>query len=156
MNITITTPSDREIAITRQFNAPRALVFKAMSTPELIKRWLVGTPGWVLAVCEVDARAGGAYRYVWKKNDTEMGMGGVFLEFSTPERWVGTEKVDNPWYEGECIGTTVLTEDAGRTTMTLTLRYDSKSIRDAVLKSGMERGLEHSYNLLADVVTSAS
>jgi uncharacterized protein YndB with AHSA1/START domain len=103
---TVTTPSEREIAMTRVFDAPRKLVFEAFTRPELITRWLLGPPGWTMVVCEIDLRVGGAYRYVWRKdNGTEMGMGGVFREIVAPERIVQTEKFDNPWYEGEAIST---------------------------------------------------
>src|SRR6267143_6040370 len=86
----VTTPSDREIAMTRVFNAPRHLVFDALTKPELVKQWLLGPPGWTMPVCEIDLRAGGQYRYVWRKESTgtEMGMGGVFREVVRPEKLV--------------------------------------------------------------------
>src|SRR6267143_2888304 len=89
----ITTPSDREIAMTRVFDAPRNLVFDAWTKPELLKRWLGVRAGWSLAVCEIDLRVGGAYRYVWRKdsNGTEMGMRGVYREIVRPDRLVSTE-----------------------------------------------------------------
>ncbi|HWZ27711.1 MAG TPA: SRPBCC domain-containing protein, partial [Gemmatimonadales bacterium] len=102
--------SDREIQITRVFNAPRTLVFDAHTKPELLKRWLFGPPGWVFDVCEIDLRVGGAYRYVWRKPpDTVMGMGGIYREIQAPERIVSTEKFDDAWYPGAAVGTLVLT-----------------------------------------------
>ena len=75
----VTTPSDLEIAMTRVFNAPRRLVFDALTKPELVKQWLLGPPGWTMPVCEIDLRVGGAYRFMWRKTDgTEMGMRGVY------------------------------------------------------------------------------
>src|ERR1700716_4401588 len=88
----VTTPSDREIAMTRVFDAPRSLVFDAFTKPELLKRWLGVLGGWTFAVCEVDLKVGGKYRYVWRgKDGREMGMGGVYREIVRPERIVSTE-----------------------------------------------------------------
>src|SRR5579872_2950338 len=114
----ITTPTDREIVMTRVFDAPRHLVFAAWTRPELLKRWLLGPPGWSMPVCEIDLRVGGKYRYVWRQDSdgTEMGMGGVYREIVKPERIVATEKFDQSWYEGEAVGTTLLAEQGGRTT----------------------------------------
>src|ERR1700740_2690854 len=93
--LTLTTPTEREIAMTRVFDAPRRLVFDAMTRPELVKRWLLGPPGWSMPVCEIDLRVGGTYRYVWRGADgTEMGMRGVYREIAPPERLVATESFD--------------------------------------------------------------
>jgi len=147
---------DREIVMTRSFNAPRDLVFRAFTEPELLKRWLLGPDGWVLAVCDVDLRVGGSYRYVWRResNGTEMGMGGVYREISPPTRIVSTEKFDQAWYEGEAIGTLDLVEQRGITTITQTLLYESRNTRDAVLKSPMEQGVGASYDRLENVLSS--
>ena len=153
--LTVTTPSDREIAMTRVFDAPRRLVFDAYTRPELLKRWLGAFGGWSMAVCEIDLRVGGSYRYVWRNSDgTEMGMRGVYREVVPPERIVATESFDDPWYEGEAVDTTVFVEKAGRTTLTTTVRYDSKEIRDAVLKSPMEQGVAASYDKLEELLAS--
>lgn len=159
MNATlqVTTPSDREIAMTRVFNAPRRLVFDAWTKPELLKRWLGVRGGWTFAVCEVDLKVGGAYRFVWRGPDgNEMGMGGVYREIVRPERVVNTEKFDDPWYEGEALDTLVLVEDGGKTTATLTMRLASQEDRDAVLKSGMDGGVAESYDTLDKVLASIS
>jgi len=152
----VTTPSDREIAMTRVFNAPRRLVFDALTKPELVKRWLLGPPGWSMPVCEIDLRLGGKYRYVWRQDSdgTEMGMGGVYREIVKPERIVATEKFDQAWYPGDAVGTVRLVEQGGKTTLTQTVLYDSKETRDAVLKSPMESGVSASYDRLADVLAS--
>jgi uncharacterized protein YndB with AHSA1/START domain len=152
----ITTPTDREIAMTRVFNAPRRLVFDALTKPELVKRWLLGPPGWSMPVCEIDLRVGGKYRYVWRRDSdgTDMGMGGVYREIVVPERIVATEKFDQPWYSGEAVGTARLVEQSGKTTLTQTVLYESKETRDAVLKSPMESGVAASYDRLADVLVS--
>ena len=152
----ITTPSDQEIVMTRVFDAPRDLVFEALTKPELVKRWLLGPDGWSMPVCEIDLKVGGTYRYVWRRDadGSEMGMSGVYREIVAPERIVATEQFDQPWYPGEAVGTTVLVEQNGRTTLTNTVRYDSKEIRDGVLKSGMEDGVSKSYDRLAELVES--
>ena len=154
-NLEITTPSDREITMTRVFDAPRHLVFEALTKCELLKRWLTGPPGWSMPVCQIDLRVGGAYRFVWRGPDgTEMGMGGVYREIVPPERYVGTEKFDEPWYPGEALDTTVLTEHDGKTTLTLTVKYDSRETRDAVLKTPMAQGVAAGYDRLAELLAS--
>jgi uncharacterized protein YndB with AHSA1/START domain len=152
----LTTPSDREIAMTRVFDAPRKLVYDAHTKPDLVRQWLLGPPGWSMPVCEMDVRVGGAYRWVWRHdtNKTEMGMGGVYREVRAPERLVSTEKFDEAWYPGESLNTLVLVEKGGQTTLTQTLRYESREARDAVIKSGMEKGVAASYDRLDDVLAA--
>ena len=157
-NLTITIAGDRELVMTRVFEAPRTLVWDAHTKPALVKRWLLGPPGWSMPVCEIDLRVGGAYRYVWR-HDTKgdvMGMCGVYREIQAPERLVATEKFDESWYPGEAIGTLVLVEKGGQTTLTNTLQYESREARDAVLKSGMESGVEAGYNRLADLLAETA
>lgn len=154
-SLKITTPSDREIAMSRVFDAPRRLVFDAYTKPELLKRWLGVFDGWSLAVCEIDLRAGGTYRYVWRKQGApEMGMRGVYREVVPPERIVATEVYDQPWYEGEGVGTVSFIVQGRKTTLTITMRYASKDVRDAVLKSPMEQGLGASFDKLAELLAS--
>lgn len=154
-NLKVTTPSDREIAMTRVFDAPRHLVFRALTTPELVQKWLLGPPGWTMPVCEMDLRVGGAYRFLWRGADgAEMGTRGVFREIAPPERFVATEQFDKPWYPGEALVTYLLVEQGGKTTLTLTVLYASREARDGVLKSGMERGVATSYDRLADLLAS--
>ena len=156
-NLKLTTRGDREIVITRAFDAPRKLVFDAFTKPELIKQWLLGPDGWSMPVCEIDLKVGGKYRYVWRrdKDGTEMGMGGVYREIVAPERVVATEKFDQSWYRGEAVGTSVLTEQGGKTTLTQTILYESREARDGVLKSGMEKGVVASYDRLAKLLEKA-
>jgi len=153
-NLQVTTPSDREIAMTRVFEAPRHLVFDALTKPELLQRWLLGPPGWSMPVCEIDLKVGGAYRYVWRSDDgdREFGSRGVFREILPPERFVATEKMDG--FEGESLVTNSLAEQGGRTTLTLTMRFDSQEARDGALKSGMEKGVAISYDRLDEVLAS--
>jgi uncharacterized protein YndB with AHSA1/START domain len=153
--LTITAHGDRELVMTRAFDAPRPLVWDAMTKPELLKRWLGVHNGWTLAVCEIDLRVGGAYRYVWRgPGGMEMGMGGVYREIVEPERIVSTEKFDQSWYPGDAVGTLVLTEQGRRTTMTTTMLYDSREARDEVLRSPMESGLVAGYSALEALLAS--
>ena len=146
----VTTPTDREIVLTRVFDAPAHLVYKAFTDPELLKRWF-GPHGYSLTVCEVDLRVGGEWRYVLKGADgTTMGMGGVYQEIVPGQRTVHTESFDD--YPGDSVITTVLTEHDGKTTLTATARYDSKEVRDAVVESGMEHGAAETYDRLAELL----
>ena len=156
-SLKLTTPSDREIVMTRAFRASRKLVFEAFTKPELLKRWLTGPPGWSMTVCEMDLKVGGAYRWVWRGPDgVDMGMGGVYREIVPPERIVSTEKFDQSWYPGEAIGTVTLTEQAGVTTLTQTILYESKEARDTVLKSPMEQGVAFGYDRLEELLATLS
>ena len=154
----VTTPTDREIVMTRVFDAPRKLVWEVHTKPELVQRWLLGPDGWSMPVCEMDLRVGGKYRWVWRrdKDGTEMASGGVFQEIVAPERLVSTEQFEQPWYPGEGLNTLVLTEKDGKTTLTQTMRYESREIRDQVLKSGMESGVETSYDRLDEIFAKAA
>jgi uncharacterized protein YndB with AHSA1/START domain len=152
-SLNVTTPSDRAIAMSRVFDAPRQLVFDAYTKPELLKRWLGVQRGWSLAVCEIDLRVGGAYRYVWRgPNRPDMGMRGVFREVVRPERIVATERFDESWYPGEAESTLSLVEQGGRTTLTLTVRYESQAARDAVLKTPMAEGVGAGFDKLAEML----
>ena len=151
----ITTPTDRDIAMSRVFNAPRRLVFEAYTKPELLKRWLGVFGKWSLDVCEIDLRVGGTFRYVWRDQaGKEMGMRGIYREIVRDERIVSTETFDDPWYEGEALATVTFVETAGRTTLTMTIRYDSKKTRDAILQSGMADGVGKSFDMLAGLLTT--
>lgn len=145
----VSSKGDREIVMTRAFDAPRQLVWDALTKPALLKKWFGVFNGIQLAVCEVDLRKGGKFRHVWRGPDgMEMGMSGVYKEIQAPERIVSTEKFDQSWYPGEAVGTLVLTEKDGRTTVTTTVRYESKEARDIVLKSPMESGVAAGYDNL--------
>jgi len=149
----LTTSGERELVMTRSFDAPHQLVFDAHTKPELVRRWLLGPPGWSMPVCEIDLRVGGKFRYVWQhdRDGTKMGMGGMYREIKAPERIVNTEKFDEAWYPGEALGTLVLVEQGGKTTLTYTMRYESRAARDAVIKSNMESGVAASYDRLAEL-----
>ena len=146
----VTTPADREIVLTRVFDAPRHLVFDAFTKRELLKRWF-GPRGWSLVVCEVDLRVGGGFRFVLRgPNGKDMVMSGVYREIVPPERSVHMELFDD--YPGESQVTTVLVEEGGKATFTATVLYASQEVRDAVLKSGMEHGAAECYDKLAELL----
>lgn len=149
----LTTPSDLEVVLTRVFDAPRRLVFEAFIRPELVRRWLLGPPGWEMIECEVASKVGDGYRYVWRHADgRHLSMHGVCREFMPPERIVNTELMEG--CAGESLVTTVLIEQGGITTLTTTVLYASREARDAMLKSGMERGVAASYDHLAALLAS--
>jgi uncharacterized protein YndB with AHSA1/START domain len=145
---------ERELMMTRDLAAPRALVYQAFTVPSLVRRWLLGPDGWTMPVCEIDLRVGGSYRCVWRKeaDGSEMGMGGVYREVVPEQRIVSTEKFDQAWYPGEAVGTLLLSERNGITTVTQTVLYDSRETRDAVLKSPMESGVSAGYDRLERIL----
>lgn len=152
--LTVTTPTDREVAMTRVFDAPRRLVFEAFTEPELLKRWF-GPRGWRLVVCEIDLRVGGGFRFVLRDpGGKEMGMRGVYREITPPERSVHVESFDG--YPGESVVTGVFVEEGGKTKFTATVLYPSKEVRDAVLQMGMEHGAAESYDKLAALLEAES
>lgn len=148
-----TLPSDRELQVSREFDAPRALVFRAYTDPALVMRWLWGPDDWPLAKCEIDCRVGGAYRYVWRNPQFgDMGMGGTFLEIVPPERLAVTELFDQDWTEGETVCTTIFEDlDGGtRTRVTTTVLYSSKNARDNAMKTPMLEGWAVCFDRLDD------
>lgn len=148
---TFTTPSDREIAMTRTFDAPRELVWEAFTNPEHIPHWF-GYRDWTLPVCDVDLRPGGRWRYVMRGPDgQEVGLGGEYREVVRPELLVSTESFDD--YPGDSVNTLTLVEEGGRTTLRCVSVYDSEETRDGVLASGMQDGAAVTYERLAEVVS---
>jgi uncharacterized protein YndB with AHSA1/START domain len=146
----VTLPTDREIVLTRGFDAPRRMIYDAWTKPELLQRWF-GPQGWSLAVCEIDLKVGGKWRFVLRGPDgKEMGMGGVYREIVPPERDVHTESFDD--YPGDSLVTGVLVEHDGKTTMTATILYPSREVRDEVIKSGIEHGAAETYDKLAEML----
>jgi uncharacterized protein YndB with AHSA1/START domain len=154
---TVTLPSDNEILITRAFDAPRHLVYKAWTTPELVKRWWSGRRG-SMKLAEIDLRVGGAWRYVMEANGGfEVAFHGEFREIVANERIVTTEV-----FEGgeplapadEPLNIVTFDEADGRTTLTLLVRTTSKELRDAIVESGMEAGLQEQMELLEELAIS--
>lgn len=151
--LTVTVTSDREVEISRAFDAPRDLVFDCHTKAALVRRWLTGPPGWTLPVCDIDLKVGGRYRYVWRSPEgTDMGMGGVFREIARPERLVTTELFDEDWTGGETLVTTRFDESNGVTTVTMTVLYASTQAREGALATGMAEGMEMSFAKLDTVL----
>jgi uncharacterized protein YndB with AHSA1/START domain len=150
---TVTLPTDEQILITREFDAPKHLVYKAYTTPELVKRWWSAQRGEV-TTCEIDLRVGGAWRYVMVADGRfEVAFHGEYREIVPNERLVSTEV-----YEGmpdaEAVDTVTFTEVDGRTTLTILVQHTSKEHRDAHIESGMEAGLQDALDLLEQVAIS--
>lgn len=150
----ITTPSDREIAMTRLFDAPRRLVYDAYTKPELVRRWAAGPEGWSFAECEMDVRVGGTWRWLLLGPSGErMGLGGVYQEVVPLEKIASTEAYDEPWYEGEAVSSVTFADNGAGTRITVRVRYASQAVRDAVLQTpmayGMAAGLDAMERLLA-------
>jgi uncharacterized protein YndB with AHSA1/START domain len=145
---------DREIVVIRSFNAPRDLVFEAFTKPELVQRWMLGSDGWSMPVCTIDFRVGGKGRYEWKSPDGKHGMAlsAEFIEIVRPERIVHKEVFDGTPVPVASVITSTFVEKAGRTTMTMVIRYPSPEVRDFMLKSGMEHGMALSYDRLETVL----
>ena len=146
----ITLPSDTELLITRVFDAPAELVFKAWTTPELVKRWWGFETG-VWLVCEVDLRVGGRWRWVVREGDMEVGFHGEYREIERPTRLVSTEVYEG-FPDAGSLNTMTLEEVDGVTTMTTLVQHECGEHRDAQLASGMEGGMQVSYDRMEDVV----
>jgi len=147
-----TTPSDCEIALTRLFDAPRHLVWEAMSKPEHVRRWWGALDDQhSMLVCEIDFRVGGAWHFVGHGPKGEYGFHGIYHEIDAPERVVFTEIYD-PFPDDGSLVTSVLTEEDGKTRLTVTARYRTREVRDFVIKTGMEKGAAISYDRLEDLV----
>ena len=153
--LNVSASGEREVVMTRSFDAPRELVFDAFTVPDLVRRWLLGPPGMTMPVCEIDLKVGGRFRYVWRNSEgIDMGMGGVFREIAPPERIVHTELFDEDWTGGEALVPTLFTEEGGRTTVTMTVLYSSREARDAALKTGMADGVAASYDRLDELLAT--
>jgi uncharacterized protein YndB with AHSA1/START domain len=151
----VTLPNDSQVKVIRSFKAPRALVFRAFTEPDLVQRWLLGPPGWTMPVCEMDVRVGGRYRWRWQSDDKkqEFGFTGTFREVQPPSKIVHTEAFDpgsvgGPYPGAEAIVTATFVEEGGITTMTTVIDFGSKDARDAAMSTGMTGGMEQSYQLL--------
>jgi uncharacterized protein YndB with AHSA1/START domain len=151
----ITTPSDLEIAMTREFDAPRHLVFDAMTKSEHVRRWF-GCAESAMPVCEIDLRVGGAFRFTMRSSDgVESTLQGIYREVVRPERVVFTERFSMPGFTSdEYRVTSTFVEHGGRTTLTTTILHKTKENRDGHLNSGIEKGVAPAYDRLAEVVAA--
>lgn len=158
MPVIVETPNDLDIVVKRELKAPRDLVWRAYMEPALLKRWMLGPPGWVMPVCEVDARVGGKYRYVWAPEGGGaggFGLGGEYLEIDAPRRNVATQMFDGvDMGQGGQIVTLQLDAKGDRTLAITTIRHKTREERDLALNSGMEHGMEAGYARLEDVLQS--
>jgi uncharacterized protein YndB with AHSA1/START domain len=159
----VTLPSDREVKVTRSFRAPRALVYRAYTEPELVQRWLLGPPGWSMPICEMDVRVGGRFRWRWRseENGSEFGFTGTFREVQPSSKIVHTEAYDPGSVGGgypatDAIVTVTFSEEGGVTTVTTLVDFGSKEARDAALTTGMTDGMEESYKLLDQLLGEQS
>jgi uncharacterized protein YndB with AHSA1/START domain len=159
----VTLPSDREARVARSFNAPRTLVYRAYTEPELLRRWLLGPPGWSMPVCEMDVRVGGNFQWRWRneQDGNEFGFTGTFREVQAPARLVHTEAYDPGTVGGgypaeDAIVTVTFAEDGAVTTMTTLIDFGSKQARDGAMATGMTDGMEQSYQLLDGLLDEQS
>jgi uncharacterized protein YndB with AHSA1/START domain len=154
-------PSDREVKVTRSFRAPRALVYKAYTEPQLVQRWLLGPPGWSMPVCEMDVRVGGGFRWRWRSDHDggEFGFAGTFREVQPGSRLVHSESYEpgaagTGYPDKDAIVTVSFVEEAGVTTVTTLIDFGSKEARDAAVATGMTDGMEQSYQLLDQLLAA--
>jgi uncharacterized protein YndB with AHSA1/START domain len=155
---TVSLPTDEQILITREFAAPADMLWKAFTTPELVKRWWHANRG-EITVCEIDLRVGGAWRFVTVAPDGfEVAFHGEYREIVPNERIVATEIYEGAWQPGEpeqgTVNTTTFAETDGRTALTILVQAPSKELRDAIIESGMEEGLQDALDLLEQVAIS--
>jgi uncharacterized protein YndB with AHSA1/START domain len=153
---TVTLPADNQLLITREFDAPAELVFKAFTTPELVERWWSGKRGRVTSV-EIDLREGGGWRYVMETNDgMEVAFHGEYREIVPGRRLVSTEVFEGipDAEEHASLNTMTLTESDGRTAVEVLVEHKTKEDRDAHVNSGMEGGMQEAYDLLEEVSRS--
>lgn len=146
----VTLPSDLEIRMARTFDAPRTLVYAAHTEPALLRRWMIGPPGWTMGACDVDLRVGGEFRCVWRNDadGTELAVTGEYTEVDPPARLVHVERYGENG--GESICTLTLDEDAeGRTAFAQTMRFASREDRDAQIGQGAADGMNPGYDRLA-------
>lgn len=159
MPVEVTTPSDREVRVTRAFKAPRQLVWDAHTKPELVTKWMLGPPGWTMPVCDMDVRPGGAYTWRWQSDEDgkQFGFHGTFDEVNAPARLTHDEYYDPGDTGGDmptndpALVTLELSEAGGVTTLVCTMKFSSKEARDGAVSTGMTNGMEMGYVRLDDL-----
>ena len=145
--LAVTMPNDTDVVVVRSFDAPRDLVWRAHTEPRLVKKWLLGPPGWTMPTCEIDLRVGGKYRYRWAHaSQPGFEFTGTFREVKAPERIAQTQFFNGQ--EPGALITSAFAENRGKTSMTMTMHFPSKEVRDAAIKTGMTDGMEQSYQRL--------
>ena len=160
---TVTLPSDREVQVVRSFNAQRSTVYRAYTEPALVRRWMLGPPGWTMPICEMDVRVGGQYRWVWRNetDSSQFGFSGTFVEVEPNVRLAHTERYDPgtigaDYPESSTRVTTTFAETGSITTVTAVMDYGSKEARDAAIATGMTDGMEQSFALLDQLLAEAA
>ncbi len=148
----MTTPTDKTIEITRSFDAPVSMVWRAHTEPDLVKRWLTGPAGHAMPECVINLRVGGSYRYVWEWPDGRMSATGTFRAIEPERRLLLTETFDI-FPESETLVEQIFSKADGKTIVTMSLHYDSQTTRDGVLQSPMDEGLEASYRSLDALIS---
>ncbi len=154
-SVAVSYPTDRAVTVEREFAAPVDLVFACHTKPQLLQRWMLGPPGWSMPVCEIATTVGGTYRYIWRNDadGAEFGFTGVFKEVVVPTRIVHTESMIGA--PGEALVTTIFTAHGNRTTLSLTMSFDTPALRDEVLATGMTDGMAMSYDRMDEVLAEA-
>jgi uncharacterized protein YndB with AHSA1/START domain len=160
----VTLPSDCEVRVTRQFNAPRQLVWDAHTKADLVTKWMLGPPGWSMPVCEMDVRPGGAYKWRWQSDEDgkQFGFHGTFGEVKAPVRLTHDEYYDPGDVGGDmpsndpALITLDLSESGGVTTLVCTMRFSSKEARDGAVSTGMTDGMEMGYARLDEMFKQAA
>lgn len=155
----VTLPSDREVRVTRQFNAPRQLVYDAHTKPALVPKWQ-GYTDWDMPACEMDVRVGGKYRWQWRNKESgkQFGFFGTFTEINAPSKIVHEQYFDPGDIGGPmptsdpCIVSLALSEQSGVTTLVCTMKFASKEARDGAVSTGMTDGMEFSYTRLDELL----
>ena len=147
---------DREIVLERTFNVTPQQLFEAYTRPEQVRQWLLGPPGWSMPVCEIDLRPGGAYRYRWRSDagDQEFGVSGTYREVEPAVRLVHAERMEG--MPGEALVTVRFAGVGTTTKLTMTISFDSKEAKDQAASSGMEQGIEASFDRLTELLAAQS
>jgi uncharacterized protein YndB with AHSA1/START domain len=155
LTLSVTTPSDREIVLTRTFNAPRKLVWEAVTQPEHVRKWY-GCAAFTITVCEIDLRVGGAYRYTMSAPDgVDHTMTGIYREIEAPERIVHTERYQTTGLTTpDALVTMTLTEQGGRTRLQSIILHANKESRDGHLNAGMENGARETFDRLETLLAT--
>ena len=151
----VTLPTDSQIQVVRDFAAPRTLVFRAFTRPEMIRRWLLGPPGWTMPVCEIDLKVGGKYRYRWKNDagNQEFGFAGTFDAIDPEARLVTTERMEGAPADAKARIETSFTDLGQKTRVVYVMDFGTKAARDAAAATGMTDGMETSFKLLDNLLT---
>lgn len=149
--LTVELRGEREVVVTRGFDASRELVWDCHTKPELVKRWMIGPTGWTMPVCEIDLRVGGKYLHTWRHpSKAEFSMHGIYREIAKPERLV----VNEYYQEEESFVTQTFAERGGKTTLTAVMRFSSEQAREAAVKTGMTDGMEQGYQRLDEILAT--